>query len=219
VSDDVSAGKGAQTETARPKRSMLGRIVILLPLLIFAGLAGLLLFRLFAGDPSVVPSALIGRSVPEFDMPALSGLDRDGEPVPGFKSADLEGNGVALVNVWASWCVPCREEHPLIEELAKDDRFRVFGLNYKDKEDNARRFLGRYGNPYDAVGVDEKGRVGIDWGVYGVPETFVVDNFGCIAFKHVGPLSIQSIAQRLMPEIEKARSRTPPAEGEPRCPA
>ena len=112
---------------------------------------------------------------------------------------------MTLVNVWASWCVPCRDEHPLLTELAKDGRFRLFGINYKDAEDNARRFLGRYGNPFDAVGVDANGRVGIDWGVYGVPETFVVDDAGRIVYKHVGPLTLQSISERLMPEIEKAR--------------
>jgi len=185
---------------------MLGRIIVALPLLVFAGLAGLLLFRLFAGDPSIVPSALIGREVPDFSLPAMPDLREDGATVPGFDTADLKGNGVTLVNVWASWCVPCREEHPLIEELSRDDRFRIFGMNYKDKPENARRFLGHYGNPYDAVGVDANGRVGIDWGVYGVPETFVVDNDGRIAFKHVGPLTPDSIANRLMPEIEKARA-------------
>ncbi len=196
-------------EAGGPRRSVLGRILVVAPLVVFAALAGLLLFRLFAGDPSIVPSALIGREVPAFDLPALADVDRDGGPVPGFADADLKGRGVTLVNVWASWCVPCREEHPLIEALAKDGRFRVFGLNYKDKEENARRFLGRYGNPYEAIGVDSNGRVGIDWGVYGVPETFVVDNDGRIVFKHVGPLDPQSIAGRLMPEIEKALAGKP----------
>jgi cytochrome c biogenesis protein CcmG, thiol:disulfide interchange protein DsbE len=207
--DETIPDKSGPEKSDRPRRSTLGRIVVALPLILFAGLAGLLLFRLFAGDPTVVPSALIGREVPEFDLPALSGLERGGEQVPGFDTADLKGNGVTLVNVWASWCVPCRDEHPLIEALSKDDRFRVFGINYKDSADNARRFLGHYGNPYAKVGVDEKGRVGIDWGVYGVPETFVVDNEGRIAFKHVGPLSQQSIAERLIPAIEKARAGQP----------
>ncbi|MCT8972291.1 DsbE family thiol:disulfide interchange protein [Microbaculum marinisediminis] len=201
--------KSAPAKAARPKRSLLGRIVVATPLVVFAGLAGLFLFRLYAGDPSVVPSALIGREVPQFSLPALDGLVEDGKAVPGFSTDDLKGQGVTVVNVWASWCVPCREEHPFIEALGEDDRFRVFGLNYKDGADNARRFLGRYGNPFDAVGADEKGRVGIDWGVYGVPETFVVDNDGRIVFKHVGPLNARSLADRLMPEIEKALKPKP----------
>lgn len=196
-------------DTARPARSALGRIVVAVPLIVFAGLAGLLLFRLYAGDPSIVPSALIGREVPEFALAPLDGLESGGGPVPGFSSADLKGGGVTLVNVWASWCVPCRDEHPLIEALSRDGRFRVLGLNYKDSSDNARRFLGHYGNPYAAVGVDQNGRVGIDWGVYGVPETFVVDNAGRIVFKHIGPLTQQSVAAILMPEIEKALEGVP----------
>ncbi|MEJ8574779.1 DsbE family thiol:disulfide interchange protein [Microbaculum marinum] len=185
------------------------RLLLLLPLALFVGLAGLLLFRLYAGDPSIIPSALIGREVPQFELPPLDGLESDGRQVPGFASGDLKGNGVTLVNVWASWCVPCREEHPLLSELARDDRFRLFGMNYKDGADNARRFLGRYGNPFEAVGADANGRVGIDWGVYGVPETFIVDDDGAIVYKHIGPLTPQSISERLMPEIEKALAPKP----------
>ncbi len=142
--------------------------------------------------------------MPAFDLPPLEGLRRAGGPVPGFASADLEDGNVTVVNVWASWCVPCREEHPVLEELAKDDRFRLYGMNYKDKTENARRFLGTHGNPFDAVGVDANGRTGIDWGVYGVPETFVVNGKGRITYKHVGPLTPESVQQKLMPEIEKA---------------
>ena len=209
TAEEAAPGEVAPGKTTKPKRLTAARLVVLIPLVLFVGLAVLLLFRLFAGDPSIVPSALIGREVPRFDLPALSGLERDGTPVPGFRSEDLKGHGVTLVNVWASWCVPCREEHPLVETLARDGRFRVFGLNYKDKQENARRFLGSFGNPYEAVGVDSNGRVGIDWGVYGVPETFVVDNDGRIAFKHVGPLSERSIAEVLMPQIEKAMAGKP----------
>jgi cytochrome c biogenesis protein CcmG, thiol:disulfide interchange protein DsbE len=196
-------------DAGKPARSGLGRIVVAIPLVIFVALAGLLFFRLFAGDPSVVPSALIGREVPQFDLPALEGLERDGAAVPGFASADLAGHGVTLVNVWASWCVPCREEHPILTELARDERFRLFGINYKDSPENARRFLGRYGDPFAAVGADSSGRVGIDWGVYGVPETFVVDTDGRIAFKHIGPLTADSVSGVLLPEIEKALAGAP----------
>lgn len=168
------------------------------PLILFAGLAGLFLFRLFAGDPQRLPSALIGRPAPDFAMPALEGVER-----PGFSRADLVGQ-VSVVNVFASWCVPCHDEHPFLMELAKDARVRMAGVNYKDQPDNARRFLGRNGNPYAHVGVDPAGRAAIDWGVYGVPETFIVGRDGRILFKHVGPINADILRDRIRPEIEKA---------------
>ncbi|MFN0265029.1 DsbE family thiol:disulfide interchange protein [Tepidamorphus sp. 3E244] len=180
----------------------LSRALIIIPLVVFLSLAGLFYYRLDAGDPSKVPSALIGREAPEFQLDALPDLTGDNEPVPGFSRADLNG-AVSVVNVWASWCVPCRDEHPFMVELSKDDRFKLYGLNYKDKADNARRFLGRYGNPYDAVGTDQTGRVGIDWGVYGVPETFIVDARGRVAYKHVGPINKAILEQIIMPKIEE----------------
>lgn len=181
------------------------RLIAFLPLLVFAALAALFLFRLDGGgDPSKVPSALIGRSVPDFDLPGVEGLERDGQPVPGLSDAALKRGRVSVVNVWASWCAPCREEHPLLMKLAADPGIDLYGLNYKDAADNARRFLGLHGNPFRAVGADARGRTGIDWGVYGVPETFVVDGAGRIVFKHVGPLSEKSIADRLMPAIAAA---------------
>ncbi len=209
TTSDLDTGGAAPEEKPRRRGGGFGRMVVLLPLLLFGGLALLLLFRLFAGDPSIVPSALIGREVPQFTLQPLEGLNEAGAPVPGFSDTDLKGNGVALVNVWASWCVPCREEHPFLEALARDGRFKLYGINYKDKAENARRFLGLYGNPFDAVGTDRNGRVGIDWGVYGVPETFVVDNEGRIVYKHIGPLNEQSVAERLMPEVEKALAGKP----------
>ncbi len=189
------------SEVAPPRRRP---FLVLLPLILFIGLAAVFYSRLGAGDSSDLPSALLGRPVPTFDLPPVAGLDRDGKPVPGFASTELSGRGVTLVNVFASWCVPCRDEHPVLVELAKDTRFRLLGLNYKDAPDNAARFLGALGNPYAAVGADERGRVGIDWGVYGVPETFVVGNDGRIAYKHVGPLTAESVKAVLMPEVEKA---------------
>ena len=186
----------------KPKRR--SSFVALLPVILFGLLAVLFLFRIDSGDPSKVPSALIGSPVPEFDLPPLEGLVSDGNAVPGFSSASLREGSVTLVNVWASWCGPCREEHPFLVELAKDERFSLVGLNYKDAADNARRFLGQFGNPYTAVGTDNNGRVGIDWGVYGVPETFVVGRDGKIAYKHVGPISEKSLTEQLLPEIEKA---------------
>ncbi len=188
-----------------PKRS---RAIVLAPLAIFAALAGLFLVRLFAGDPATLPSALLGRPVPAFALPPLAGLMHEGVPVPGLTSADLKGGKVTIVNIWASWCGPCREEHPLLMDLAKDSRLRLVGINYKDQPENARRFLGALGNPYVAVGADANGRVGIDWGVYGVPETFVVAPDGTIAYKHVGPLSPATLEGPLRQAIDRA-SRPP----------
>jgi cytochrome c biogenesis protein CcmG, thiol:disulfide interchange protein DsbE len=184
------------------------RALVLVPLAIFAALAGLFLVRLFAGDPSQLPSALVGRPAPQFSLPPLAGLARDGVPVPGLASADLKAGAVTIVNVWASWCGPCRDEHPQLMQLAKDSRVRVVGINYKDQSENARRFLGALGNPFVAVGDDANGRVGIDWGVYGVPETFVISPDGTIAFKHVGPLSPATLEGPLGQAI--ARAAKPP---------
>ena len=179
------------------------RLLVLLPLIAFLALAALFLFRLGAGDPSKLPSALIGRPVPDTPLPAVEGLLRDGKPVPGISNADFKG-AVSLVNVWASWCVPCHDEAPLLMQLAQDKRIRILGINYKDQPDNARRFVGRYGNPFAAVGADGNGRVSIDWGVYGVPETFLIGRDGRIAYKLVGPISPDNLAATLKPQIEKA---------------
>jgi len=177
--------------------------LLLLPLIVFLGLAALFFYRLGAGDPARIPSALIGRSAPATDLPPLPGLQRDGKVVPGLSGATFQGS-VTLVNVWASWCVPCHDEAPLLEQLARDKRIQLVGINYKDSPDNARRFLNRYGNPFSAVGRDEAGRASIDWGVYGVPETFLVGRDGRIAYKFVGPITADNLARTLLPEIEKA---------------
>jgi cytochrome c biogenesis protein CcmG/thiol:disulfide interchange protein DsbE len=179
------------------------RIMVLAPLAVFLALAALFLFRLSAGDPSVIPSALIGHPAPQIDLPAVAGLERDGAPVPGLDAASFKGN-VSVVNVWASWCVPCHDEAPLLMQLAKDRRVRLVGINYKDDPGNARRFLGRYGEPFAAAGADQNGRAAIEWGVYGVPETFVVGRDGRIAYKLVGPITPDNYAAVLLPQIEKA---------------
>jgi cytochrome c biogenesis protein CcmG/thiol:disulfide interchange protein DsbE len=196
----------AQTPAAPPRRR---RWLALLPLVLFLALAAVFYFRLGAGDPSRIPSALIGRPAPATDLPPVAGLIKDGKPMPGLNAADFKG-AVTVVNVWASWCIPCHEETPLLTTLGTDKRIRLVGINYKDKLENARRFLGRYGNPYDATGADESGRAAIDWGVYGVPETFVVDRDGRIAYKFVGPITADSLEHVLKPEIDKAlASRAP----------
>jgi cytochrome c biogenesis protein CcmG, thiol:disulfide interchange protein DsbE len=191
----------AATEQARSVGRR--RIVVLVPLAVFLALAVVFLIGLQSGDPSIVPSALIGRSAPQIDLPPLAGLERDGAPVPGLDAASFKGN-VSVVNVWASWCVPCHEEAPLLLQMAKDSRVRLVGINYKDDPDNARRFLGRYGDPFAAAGADLNGRAAIEWGVYGVPETFVVGRDGRIAFKLVGPITPDNYASTLLPQIEKA---------------
>ncbi len=172
-----------------------------IPLVIFATLAGLFWFALHSGDPSRLPSALVGKQVPPFELPPLDGLAGSAGEVPGFAAADLARGEPTIVNVWASWCVPCHEEHPLLMELAKTSGVRLFGINYKDDPASARRFLGRYGNPFLRVGADRRGRTAIDWGVYGVPETYIVTGDGKIAYRHVGPLTDEAIRTEILPRV------------------
>lgn len=174
---------------------------ISLPLIGFAFLGALFYLRIFAGDPEILPSALIGRQIPQFNLPPL---EKSG--VPGLASADLMKKRVTLVNIWASWCVPCRAEHPLLMQLAeksKTGHFEVAGLNYKDQPQAALKFLKEEGNPYARIGADTNGRTGIDWGVYGVPETFIVDGMGKILFKHVGPLTERTLQRQIMPFLKE----------------
>lgn len=183
-------------EEIRPVRR---KFAVFIPLGIFLALAAVFALQLASGrDQSIVPSALIDRPVPETNLPPLQGSG-----VAGIETGEFAGR-VTLLNVWASWCVPCRDEHPLLMNLADDGRFRLTGMNYKDAPENALRFIRQLGNPYDAIGVDESGRAGIDWGVYGVPETFVIGPDATIIYKHVGPLTPAAIEDRLMPVIEKA---------------
>src|SRR3954454_1847413 len=188
------------SDTVAPKRRSW---VVALPLLGFIALAGIFLLHLYSGDPSKIPSALIGRPAPQTTLPQLEGLARDGAQVPGLDPAAFKGK-VSVVNVWASWCVPCHDEAPLFIQLAKDKRLQMVGINYKDGPDNARRFLGRYGNPFGRVGVDGNGRAAIEWGVYGVPETFVVGRDGTIVYKLVGPVTPENLRTVLLPQMENA---------------
>jgi cytochrome c biogenesis protein CcmG/thiol:disulfide interchange protein DsbE len=179
----------------KPRR----RLGYLLPIGLFLVVAGFLYVGLYL-RPREIPSALIDKPVPQFDLPPI-----DGRP-PGLKTEDLKGQ-VQLVNVFASWCGPCRVEHPLLMELKRKGVAPIHALNYKDAPGNARALLSETGDPYDRIGADRDGRVGIEWGVYGVPETFVIDAQGRIVFKHVGPLMPYDVEHKLLPAIEKAKGR------------
>ncbi len=178
----------------------------LLPLGIFGVLAVFFLIALYSGDPSRLPSALIGKPVPQFQLPPVEGVARDGKAVPGFSSADLATGEPTVVVVWASWCPPCVQEQPTLVAFKAQHKVRLFGLNYKDKPEAAQGFLTKLGNPFDAIGADRSGRVAIDWGVYGAPESYVVDGRGQITYKHVGPLTDTVLKTELLPAIAKAKT-------------
>ncbi|WP_298428056.1 DsbE family thiol:disulfide interchange protein [Rhodoblastus sp.] len=191
----------AANDAPAPKR----RLAVALPLLIFVGMAAFLGWRLSLGrDPSIVPSALIGHPAPAFNLPAVPGVDR-----PGLSDADLRKGGVTVVNIFASWCAPCRMEHPVLRKLAESEALkamgvRLVGVNYKDDPANAAKFLAEGGDPYAAIGMDSSGRVGIDWGLTGVPETFIVRGDGTIAYKFIGPITEEALDKTVLREIEKA---------------
>ena len=170
-----------------------------LPLILLVALVSVFAFSIDR-DSTLVRSVLIDKPVPQFELAAVEGLD-----VPGFGSAALSGEPT-LVNVFASWCIPCRDEHPLLEALKAETGIRLFGINHSDAPENAVAFLAELGNPYDAVGADRDRRVSIDWGVYGVPETFLVDAKGVIVYKHVGPLTPEAIENELLPAVAALRS-------------
>ena len=175
------------------------RLFYIIPLIVFATVAAAFGVGLTL-KPNIVPSALIDQPVPEF---TLAGLPGGGVGLAeGFSSADLAGR-VTIVNVFASWCFPCRVEHPLLMRLARNPKVRIFGLNYKDRPDDARAWLKELGNPYYRIGGDREGRVAIDWGVYGVPETFIIDAGGRIRYKHVGPIMPSDLDEIIVPIIER----------------
>lgn len=184
-------------DTAPPRKTRAW--LTLLPVAVFALLA-VLFYRGLSGNPADVPSVLINKPVPAFTLSPIAGLD-----LPGLADGDLKKGEVTLVNVWASWCVPCREEHPLLMELASRGDLRVVGINYKDDPENARRFLVTLGIPFTAVGADPNGRAAVDWGVYGVPESFLVDGQGTIRMKWIGPLTREALTKQIIPKIEEIR--------------
>lgn len=173
------------------------RLLLALPATGFVGLAGIFAWGL-SRDPSTLPSTLIGRPVPDFSLPPVQGRTL------GLSSADLKGE-VSLVNFFASWCAPCRAENPLLLDLRKNETVPVHGINYKDRPEDVARWLNQFGDPFTRTGADLDGRVGIDWGVYGLPETFVVDAEGRIAYKHIGVLTAQALAGTILPLVERLR--------------
>lgn len=194
---------GAGSDAAAQGGRSFGRWLLLLsPLAIFSVLAIIFFVQLTSGrNVQELPSALIGKPVPEFSLPALEGLKASGEQVPGLSSSDFQGK-ISLINIFASWCAPCRAEHPVLMALAKNEQLTIFGINYKDVDTNALRFLGSLGNPYARVGTDARGRAAIDWGFYGIPETLLVGPDGIIRHKIVGPIDAQKF-QVLEVEIKK----------------
>lgn len=194
------------TETDKasaPRKGVARYALALVPLVLFAGfaaVAGKMLYDqdINGRDISAIPSALIGKNAPSLNLPPLEGSN-----TAALTDAAMKGK-LTLVNVFASWCVPCRQEHPILKELAKDSRITVVGINYKDRNDNALRFLGELGNPYKAIGVDPNGKAAIDWGVYGIPESYLVGPDGTILYKKVGPFDERSLTQDLLPAIAKA---------------
>ncbi len=170
----------------------MSRLLFVLPLLVFGIVAGYF-FAQLGEDPSIVPSALIDKPVPEFETGPLL------EDKPGLATGDFKTGKAVLVNIWASWCIPCRAEHPLITRLARDEGMTIYAINYKDKRADAIGWLNELGDPYQRIGFDESGRAGIEWGVYGVPETYVIDGDGRIRWKRVGPMTPQLIEDELKP--------------------
>lgn len=197
----VSASPEETPGKAKPKTTLL------LPLILVAILLAFLFVALRSGEPSRLPSALIGKPVPDFALPAIPNVPGDSGPVPGLSSAAFKTGKVSLLNVWATWCAPCMEEHPLLIELSQQG-IPLYSINYKDKPEAARRFLASHGNPFRAIGADESGFTAIDFGVYGVPETFVIAGDGRIAYRFPGPLSPEIIADKIMPAIKKAEQET-----------
>lgn len=196
---------GAEQAPAIEPRSRRG-VAFLIPGLLFLAMAVMFGFALKKGDPSRLPSALIGKPAPKFAVTPIEDLRDANGPVRLFTPELLTAGVPSVVNFWASWCIPCVEEHPLLIELKQKTGVAIYGVNYKDQAVAARRFLGRYGNPFAAVGADTTGRAAIEWGVYGMPETFVLDGAGRIVYKHVGPISSATLRERIMPAIERARA-------------
>ena len=198
MSDQTMSDQTLPSAETKPAKRRVNWLA-LMPLVVVLALCGVFGYQLLFGEPvSDVPSALIGQSVPDVALEPL-----EGQGTPGFGPSDFDGQ-VTLLNVFASWCAPCREEHPMLMALSQDDRFQVIGINQKDQPADARRFLTSLGNPYDRIGVDPNGRASIEWGVYGVPETFNIGADGVILHKHIGVFDARHVAEDFVPVIEEA---------------
>ncbi len=193
----------APQDGSQKNRGVSGYIVALIPLVIFGGIAATAGKMLYDQDfhgknIAEIPSALIGTKAPSLNLPPL-----EGSSLPALTNEAIKGK-LTLVNVFASWCIPCRDEHPVLKQLAQDGRLNIVAINYKDKSENALRFLGELGNPYHAIGIDPNGKAAIDWGVYGIPESYLVAPDGTILYKRVGPFDDISLKEGLFPAMEKA---------------
>ncbi len=195
----MNADTALSSSTSAADKRRAGRLRYLFPIVAFIALMIIFGWAL-NHDPRTIPSALINKAVPEFKLAAVKGRTL------GLASADLLGE-VSLVNVFASWCVACREEHPLLMQMKASGDIPVHGLNYKDRPDDAAGWLDRFGDPYTRTGTDLDGRVAIDWGVYGVPETFVISKDGRIAHKHIGALTSQALEDTILPLIRRLRQQ------------
>jgi len=181
----------------------MGRILAALPILIALVFGAFFLWGLNPDrDPSAIPSVLISQPAPEFDLPAIEGMD-----TPGLSRADLAGNPApVVVNVFASWCVPCRAEHAVLTRFVERDGVRLFGINYKDKPKDARGWLENLGNPYEKIGSDLNGRAGIEWGISGVPETFIISGDGTVLYRYVGPIVGEKAEEEFTTALVQARA-------------
>lgn len=194
----MTSGDMAQANVPAIQQTVPRRLAVFLPAVVFAGMAVLLGWGL-TRNASDIPSALIGKPVPEFSLPPVQGR------ALGLSSGDLRGE-VSLVNVFASWCLACREEHPVLMQLAASGTLPLHGLNYKDKPGDAARWLDTMGDPYTRTGADLNGHVAIDWGVYGVPETFVVTADGRIAYEHIGAVTEEALQKTLLPLVKQLQA-------------
>jgi cytochrome c biogenesis protein CcmG/thiol:disulfide interchange protein DsbE len=194
----------APRENRTKSRGISRCALALIPLVVFGGIAATAAKVLYDQDIhgkniAEIPSALIGTRAPSLNLPPL-----EGSRLPALTDEAVKGK-LTLVNVFASWCIPCRDEHPTLKRLAEDGRLNIVAINYKDRSENALRFLGELGNPYRAIGVDPNGKAAIDWGVYGIPESYLVAPDGTILYKRVGPFDDLSLKDGLFPAIERAR--------------
>ena len=171
----------------------------LVPVILFFVLVGFLYIGLYK-DPSEVPSPLIGKPVPQFSLPTLKNSKT-------FTQEEFIGK-VSILNVWATWCYACKQEHPVLNDLASRKIAPIYGLNYKDNASDANQYLEKFGNPFIANAFDESGRVGIEWGVYGAPETFLIDKKGIIRYKHIGPLTYDDVEKTIVPKIKLLQNET-----------